>query len=289
MTYGWIIVNGFLYTKKFSELTDLFVEAAERLNVQLEVKTNTEVYTGIFECETELKRPDFILFWDKDIILARYFETENIPVYNSSQSIEICDDKRRTFNALRSAGLPIPKTICAPMTYENIGFNSYEFLEPIEKQIGFPMVLKEAFGSFGEQVYKIKDHTELYEMARKKQKVPFLCQEFIETSYGQDIRLQVVGNQVVAAMRRFSDHDFRANITAGGQMEKYSFGEEEEKLAVMACKAVGCDFAGVDLLFGKDEFVICEVNSNAHFKNLLDCTGVNTAEFIMNYVIHKEV
>ena len=67
--YGWIIVNGFLYTSKFSELTDLFMEAAKEHKIDLFVKTNSECFLGMFELTTE-KKPDFVLFWDKDILLA---------------------------------------------------------------------------------------------------------------------------------------------------------------------------------------------------------------------------
>lgn len=253
----------------------------------MEVKSNREIYTGIFEMDKRVCRPEFVLFWDKDVILARYLELSGIPVYNSSSSIETCDDKRKTYTALLAAELPIPQTVSAPMTYENIGYPEVDFLEPLEKRLGFPMIVKEAFGSFGEQVYKAEDHEELAGIVKNLEKTPFLLQEYIDTSYGQDVRVQVVGDRVVAAMRRFSDKDFRANITNGGNMEVYYPDTEACRLAIQACRAVGCDFAGVDLLFGKEGFVVCEVNSNAHFKNLYDCTGVNTAEFIMEYISNR--
>ncbi len=284
MKSGWIVVNGFLYTNKFSELTRMFVKAAVKKNIHLDVKSNTEIYTGIFEMEKTVRKPDFVLFWDKDIILARYLELSGIPVYNSSQAIEICDDKRKTYTSFMEAGLPIPKTVSAPMTYENIGFPQVDFLEPIEKGLGFPVIVKEAFGSFGEQVYKVEDHESLVRIVGDLQKTPFLLQQYISTSCGQDVRIQVVGDKVVAAMRRFSDKDFRANITYGGSKELYHPDDNACELAIRACRAVGCDFGGVDLLFGENGFVVCEVNSNAHFKNLFDCTGVNTAEFIMEYI-----
>jgi glutathione synthase/RimK-type ligase-like ATP-grasp enzyme len=67
-------------------------------------------------------------------------------------------------------------------------------------------------------------------------------------------------------------------------MERYEPEEAACLLAVRACQATGCDFAGVDLLFTEDGFLVCEVNSNAHFKNLYDCTGINTADYIMKYI-----
>ena len=98
-----------------------------------------------------------------------------------------------------------------------------------------------------------------------------------------------MGNEVVAAMYRYSDSGaFQSNITYGGKMKKYKPSDRECELALRATKAIGLDFAGVDLLFAdgdkEDANVVCEVNSNAHFKNIFDCTGVNVAEQIMQYV-----
>lgn len=281
---GWLVVNGFFCTGKFTELTEMFVAAAERKGICLEVRSNSEIYTGIFELDPAVSRPDFVLFWDKDVILARYLELSGIPVYNSSRSIEVCDDKRKTYLSLLEAGIPIPRTISAPMTYENVGFPSLDFVDSLEGGLGYPLIVKEAFGSFGEQVYMAGNRGELERILKAIEKKPFLLQQYISSSRGQDLRLQVVGDQVVAAMRRYSDHDFRANITSGGHMEGYEPEEAACLLAVRACQAAGCDFAGVDLLFTEDGFLVCEVNSNAHFKNLYDCTGINTADYIMEYI-----
>ena len=113
-------------------------------------------------------------------------------------------------------------------------------------------------------------------------------QEFIEGSKGRDIRIHVVGNQVITAMERKNDKDFRANITNGGTMKKYVPNEEECEMAISICRELKLDFAGVDLLFGEDgEPILCEVNSNAHFKNIYDCTNVNVADAIMEYIEAK--
>ena len=85
-----------------------------------------------------------------------------------------------------------------------------------------------------------------------------------------------------------NDKDFRANITNGGKMKKYEPTPEQKQMAIDVCRELNLDFAGVDILFGKDnEPVLCEVNSNAHFKNIYDCTGVNVAEHIMKYIKKK--
>lgn len=279
---GWFIVNGFLRTAKFQELTELFVQAAKEEKLSLVVKSNTECLVDTKEKWHD--KPDFVVFWDKDIMLAKSIEQQGIPVYNSSEAIAICDDKRETHLALQKAAVPTPRTILAPMTYDGVGFTSLEFLTEVKKRLDFPIVVKEAFGSFGEQVYMIKNDEELLSLISCCQTTKLLFQEYIAFSHGRDVRLQVVGNRVVAAMLRQSDHDFRANISAGGRMKSYLPSGEEINLALKAARAVGADFAGVDLLFDKNGFLVCEVNSNAHFKNLLDCTGINTAKEILRYI-----
>ena len=279
---GWLIVNGFLNSYKFGEITEQFIRAAREADVTLSVKNNTELLV-----DTGRKwhdRPDFAVFWDKDIFLARSLEQQGIRLYNSSQTIAVCDDKRETHIVLQNEGIPMPRTIIAPMTFEGVGFTSLDFLSEVEARLGFPLIIKEAFGSFGEQVYLARDHKELLSLVSRCKTGKLLFQEYIEQSHGRDVRLQVVGDRVVAAMLRYSDRDFRANITAGGKMEAYDPSEEEADLALRAARAVGADFAGVDLLFGPQGSLVCEVNSNAHFKNLLDCTGVNTAKEILRYI-----
>jgi len=172
------------------------------------------------------------------------------------------------------------------MTYEKT-FSHLDFLDQVES-LGFPMVVKEAYGSFGQQVYLVNDKKELRDLVESLSTSQLIFQEYIETSKGKDLRLQVVGDQVVAAMYRYSHRDFRANVSAGGQMRAHTPTKEESQLAIQAVKALGGDFAGVDLLFGPEgQMLVCEVNSNAHFKNLLDCTGVHTEEKILAYIKEK--
>ena len=88
------------------------------------------------------------------------------------------------------------------------------------------------------------------------------------------------------SMERVNENDFRANITNGGKMKKYTPTKEQAQMAIDVCRELNLDFAGVDIMFGKEgEPVLCEVNSNAHFKNIYDCTGVNVAESILDYIV----
>ena len=162
---GYLIVNGFLKTEKFQELTCFFQKAAKELSIELTVKDNSEFPVNLngdlINSDFTPGHPDFVLFWDKDVLLARWFEQKGIPVYNSARCIALCDDKRKMHLALQEHQIPVPETMFAPMTYSGIGFTNYHFLEKIEERLGYPMVVKEAYGSFGAQVYLAENRKQL--------------------------------------------------------------------------------------------------------------------------------
>lgn len=261
---GVLVVNKFLFGEKFERLHKHLQNTAKNLGITLKIKNNEQM---LF-CK---EKYDFVLFWDKDINLAKKIENSGTPVFNSSNAIALCDDKAKTHLALEGL-LPQPKTIAAPLSYDAADYS--EFVKCAVKELGLPVVFKECYGSFGQQVYLCQDEKEV--LSRINQK-PFLLQEYIEEADGEDIRIEVVFGKCVAAMKRKNKNDFRSNITNGGAAEPYLPTESEKALAVNACKALGLDFGGVDILCGK---YVCEVNSNAHIINLLQVTGIDCAEEI---------
>lgn len=286
--FAWLIVNEFLNSYKFSEHALWLEQAAKELGIEMLTLTNAQcLVTLTSDSKLKHKKPDFVLFWDKDTRLAMFLESLGIPVYNSADSIANCDDKSKTHLILQRNHIPMPKTVLAPMTYQNIGYTNLNFLETVMEELVFPMVVKECFGSFGAQVYLAQTREDLVQLVSAIGAKPMLFQEFIKESSGRDIRLQVVGDKVVASMYRYSEHgDFRANISNGGKMKPYKPTPEEIVLAVSCCKLLNLTYGGVDLLFGKDnQPLVCEVNSNAHFKNIYDCTKVNTAHKILEYIV----
>lgn len=137
-------------------------------------------------------------------------------------------------------------------------------------------------------MYLFHDVDALCQKVQSLAGTPLLFQELIHESYGRDARINVVGGRVVACMlRQSTDGDFRSNLTRGGAMAPYSPTRAEAELAVRATELLGLDFAGVDVLFGRDGPLLCEVNSNAHFKTTLECTGVNMAVEIMRHIARR--
>ena len=281
---GWLIVNSFVKWDKFSEIYELLLDAGKKIGVSLEMKTSSDIFCSVQSEFGPLKLPDFAIFWDKDILLARRLEKMGLRLFNSSESIETCDDKGQTAIALQAGGIRTPLTFLSPKAYPAFGCTDMIFLRKAEEKLGYPMVIKENRGSFGQQVHLVNNAYEAERLIASFKEHPFIMQEYIEESAGRDVRVNVVGGRVVASMYRYNDNDFRSNITNGGSMKKYEASEAQAKIAIDACKAIGLDFAGVDVLFGKDGPIICEVNSNPHFKTTLECTGINMAEHIISHI-----
>lgn len=292
--YAWLVVNGFIDSEKFRQIFAWLVEAAKKQNCILEIKTNAQLLPEFVIGENrtllECQRPQFVIFWDKDVRLARLLEQSGLQLFNCADSIEICDDKARTYLELLGSNIRMPKTIIAPKTFRMEGYPKLDFLQQVECQLGFPMVIKECYGSFGQQVWLVHNQGELLECLHDIKNRPFLFQEYIASSTGHDIRIQMVGNQAVAAMHRYNMQDFRANITNGGSMEPYEPDAAQLYLARHVMEQLKLDFAGIDLLFGEGgEPILCEVNSNAHFVNIWKCTGVNAADAILSYCLNRSV
>jgi ribosomal protein S6--L-glutamate ligase/gamma-F420-2:alpha-L-glutamate ligase len=133
----------------------------------------------------------------------------------------------------------------------------------------------------------IQDQEELQNKIIDLSPKPILFQKYIQESKGRDIRLCIVGGEFVGAVMRTNNHDFRANVSNGGMMTTYTPTTEEINIAKKACDAIGLDFAGVDILFGNNGPLICEINSNAHMKSFYDATGIDVVKKIFEYIISR--
>lgn len=283
---GFLITNGFLKSDAFDALYASLQARASAHGLALARRTNVELMADIAggRLLSGEKLADFAVFWDKDTRLAHLLEKRGMRLFNRAASIETCDDKALTHLAL-SGKVPMPKTVLIPLTFPRVGYAELDFLDRAAEYLGYPFVIKECFGSFGAQVYLAHERGEARELLQKTAGTAAIAQEFIKTSFARDIRLYVVGGRCVAAMLRENDAgDFRANVARGGKAAPYIPSAEELRVAELAAELLRLDFAGVDLLFGPNGPLLCEMNSNAHFAGISASTGADIAGAIMQHV-----
>lgn len=290
MKRGIIVINAFDASPTYLYQSARLKEEFDLLGADVTIYKNDDFGLSTDENGIRLtfKDVDFVIYLDKDKYLLEALTLSGIKVFNTREAIENCDDKVLTYLALAKANIPTPATYPAPLCYKPDSTVSKVALKRIATELSYPIIVKESFGSLGKGVYLAKDEKELETLANRLIDRPHLFQKFVSTSYGKDVRVIVIGGEVVGGMIRQSENDFRSNVAAGGRAEKYGLSDEIKEIALKAHKALGLDYSGVDILFGENgKPIVCEVNSNAFFKSFEAVTHINVARKYAEYVLSK--
>ncbi len=208
--------------------------------------------------------------------LLHTLERRGVLVINPAGAIERCVDKYYALALLEEGGVSVPRTVVTESAEEALrGF----------RELGGDVVLKPLFGSRGIGSTRIFDANvaeRIFNSLSFHHGVLYL-QEFVPHG-DSDIRAFVVGERVVAAMRRVGS-SWKTNVSQGARPVATQLGEELESLAVKAVKVVGCKVAGVDILESEKGPLIVELNSQPGWRGLQSVTRVNIADCIVDYVL----
>lgn len=210
----------------------------------------------------------------------RLFESAGVRCVNTSQVATTCGDKLLTSVALAEAGLPQPEV--------RVAFTEESALKAIE-EMGYPVVLKPAVGSWGRLLSKINDRDAAESILEHKTVLGsyhhsiFYIQKYVE-KHGRDIRSFVVGDECIAAIYRTSPH-WITNTAQGGVASNCPVTDEIRELSVKGAKAVGGGVVALDLFETAEGLVINEINYTMEFKNSITTTGVNIPYHIADFVV----
>jgi gamma-F420-2:alpha-L-glutamate ligase len=291
---GWII-----HKKSLGENfeVDRLVEEFEKQGVNIRVVNPQDVdifvdrddRKSIIVSGQQRKLPDFVMprtgsgttYFIKAII--RHMERLGVVMINGSESIDAVKDKLYSQQILGQSNLPVPKTMLVRHPIN---------LALIERNLSYPIIVKTLSGSYGAGVFLVEDRKQFRQLMKMaeltKPSYNIIVQEFIQDSYGKDLRVLVVNGKVVGCMMRQAvDGDFRANLTRGGEAIPYQIDENIEWLGGECARLLHLDIAGVDLLFNNGSYTICEVNSAPGFEGMEKYTNKNIAVEMVNYVVKK--
>ena len=199
-------------------------------------------------------------------------------VINPAEAIEHCVDKYDILAILEDNGVPVPRTVAT----ESVNEALKAFAE-----LGSDVVVKPIFGSRGIGATRVVDAeiaNTVFKAITFHHGVIYL-QEFVPHGYS-DIRVFVVDDHVIAAMRRVSE-SWKTNYSQGARPAPIMLDPALEELAVKSAKAVGCKIAGVDILESPDGPKICDVNSQPGWKGLQMVTKVNVANEIVTFILSE--
>jgi [lysine-biosynthesis-protein LysW]--L-2-aminoadipate ligase len=259
----------------------LIFAAAERAGLDLVKVFDKELVLDL--CRPTFPEADLVL--DRGLVHSRaeyslrYLKSAGIPTVNSYEATLTCDNKFLTTTVLAEAGIPTLRT--------KIAYTPQAALQAIE-ELGYPAVLKPPVGSWGRLLAKINDREAAEAVLEHKEILGsyhhsiFYVQEYVPKR-GGDIRAFVVGDRVIGASYRSSEH-WITNVARGATTEPCPVTPDLEEIALRAAAAVGGEILGVDLVETDEGLKVIEINTGAEFKGLVEATGVDVPEAIVQYL-----
>ncbi len=260
------------------------VQALEARGVDFELIDARQVVFDL-QAADQWKQYDVILdrcvSQSQAVSMLQVLGSWGIPCVNRAEVVQVCGDKLNTSLALAASGVPTPRTMAA--------FTPESALEAIE-EMGYPVVLKPAVGSWGRLLAKINDRDAAEAIIEHKstlgsyQHSIFYIQEYIDKP-GRDIRTFVVGDETICGITRTSAH-WITNTARGGQSAECTITPEIDRLSRAAAQAVGGGVVAIDLLETRDgRLLVNEVNHTMEFRNSIEPTGVDIPGRIIDYAI----
>ncbi len=274
-----IIVYEEWAAKQNSHYIDMYFSACEKRGITLKLiltneltfctKNNTPclIYKG-----ESMGLPDFAIMRCPNVVLARFLEQADVRVFNNSDCIETANDKRLTYIRAANASLRIMDT--------------YYSLRDACDADAFPLVVKSAHGAGGREVMLVHNEKELKESAEKIAPDAVVIQK-LASDAGKDLRVYFVGNEIVCAMLRSSDSDFRSNFGLGGSATLYELNEEEKRMAYKAASLFDLSYAGVDFIFDNGEMVFNEVEDAVGARMVYANTDIDIVDIYVDYIYRK--
>jgi ribosomal protein S6--L-glutamate ligase len=272
--------------------TRRLVEAAKERGHQVEIVDPLRCYMNITSNKPRVHYKEKVLDYFDAVLprigasvtfyataVLRQFEMQEVFAANESVAISRSRDKLRSLQLLAKKGIGLPVTSFA---------HSTKMTEHLIALVGGPpCIIKILEGTQGKGVVLAdnqKAAESVIEMLRGL-KSNFLVQEYIKESAGADIRCLVVGDKVVASMKRqAAKGEFRSNLHRGGTAEKIKITPDERSTAVRAAKAMGLNIAGVDILRSNHGPLVLEVNSSPGLEGIEKATELDIAGMIIDFI-----
>lgn len=259
---------------------DMLVQYGLEQGLEIQVALYEELRLGVGETGLWIKNKEelienvaFVINRSRESMLSKQLELMHIPVFNSYEVTHLANHKGRTHQFVSSLGIPSMRT----------SFFYSDFMEAPISEFPYPFVMKTPDGHGGQEVFCVQNEDDFNRLISTYKRSEWLIQEMC-AHVGEDVRVFVIGNKIIGAIRRFSETDFRANYCLGGQIEWYTLNEEEEALVYKITKHLSCDYVGIDFMIDdKGKFVFNEIEDVVGSRSLYALKRIDTAKA---YILH---
>ena len=279
MLKGWLIYNKDS-AKENNTYIRWFIHEASRQNIELQLVLRESLSIGIQNGKRttyidgkNVKLPDFLIIRVIEPILQAHFEACFIPTFNCSTTSLICNHKSWTYMEMNKLHVPIVPTFF--MTKNAL---------PNKLPIDYPIVVKEATGRSGKQVHFVQDKVDWEKCIALLETNEFLIQA-TNVNLGEDLRVFVVGKEIVGAVLRKNEKDFRSNFKLGGKAIPYSLSSEQEKLIHKIINHFDFGLVGIDFLINEHgELLFNEIEDVVGSRILSKVSDVNLLEKYVSFI-----
>lgn len=240
-------------------IEDLFKEA-KKIGIQLQLLVDNEMPD---------KEADFVLFRGRDFELIKKFEETGLLVINRSEVNRIANHKLRTYELATLLGVPAVPT------------KKVQAAEDIDS---YPVIIKTVNGHGGHEVFFCATREKAETILKKHETRELIAQPFIESG-ARDVRVFVLGNEIIGAVKRTGTDSFKSNFTLGGTIEKFTLSPVQEKDALAIAKALKSDYIGIDFLLLSDgSWLLNEIEDPVGARSLYLTHDFSVAEKLMAYI-----
>lgn len=229
----------------------------------------------LFHLGKLLEKTDFVINRYKYGVIKDYINGLAEYQYNSLKGLNRYINKANELFDLEGASFCFPGYV--------LGKDGISY-EAVVESVGVPFVAKGLLSSQGREVYLISGKEEYEKVQKSHRGEELLFQELIDESFGRDVRFFMIQGEVIACMERRAKEGFRANFALGGSVKEYPVDARIREIGKEIYKRTGLTFLGVDLLFGKEDYVFCECNVTPGIEGMEHATGVNVAGEMISYI-----
>lgn len=271
------------------EYIRMYIEEGARQGIECRLLLIEEMEFGVREGRwfltyqgKETGLPDFVICRAIYPLLSRQLEYMGIPVFNNSLVAELCNDKARTCQYLAASGIKMVNT----SFYKNAQIK--EVLQNTEA----PTVIKAVAGHGGSQVFlvsgKRKEGKEEYFAITDKLAGSDVVVQPLTGTRKQDLRIYVIGTEIIAAVLRTAKDGFKSNFSLGGEVALYSLGEEETAIIRRIIGLFEFGLVGIDFIIGDDgELIFNEIEDVVGSRMLYQCSDINIVEKYLSFIRDK--
>lgn len=215
-------------------------------------------------------QPDFVINRTRESQIGLHFELMGCRVFNNSQVTDICNHKAKTHQIINSHGIKSVKTA--------ISFTEGQSL------VNYPLIMKTNSGHGGTDVFKVDSKMELIKHMEKFNKGDVILQEMCDNP-GVDVRVFVLGREIIGAVKRYSSNSFKSNFSLGGKAERYTLSENQVKLVNKIGTLFDFDFVGIDFLIDQDgEFLFNEIEDAVGTRTLYQQYDFDVVQMYLKYI-----